>query len=301
MKKAALIGLGLLLAGALFLIVGGRRLVSSGQARKTFDGQQAYQDVLYQMSLGPRIPGSVAHQKIVQWLTAQLSQEGWQVEVQNGTMMGHPIQNVIARKGSGKPWIILGAHYDSRMWANMDPDPAKRQQPVPGADDGASGVAVLTGLARAIPAQPDKQTWLVFFDAEDDGEIPGWDWLLGSEYFVNHLACCPTAAVIVDMVGDANLDIYQERNSNPQIVQQIWDQAAQLGFSANFIPQYKYSMEDDHTPFLQAGIAAVDLIDFDYPYWHTTQDTADKISANSLYMVGQTLLEWLNPWPSQVN
>jgi Zn-dependent M28 family amino/carboxypeptidase len=201
--------------------------------------------------------------------------------------------NVIAKRGSGSPWVVLGAHYDSRLWANQDPDPAKQKDPVPGADDGASGVAVLTELGRSLPSDLPGQIWLVFFDVEDNGEIPGWDWLLGSQAFVQNLQTLPDAAVILDMIGDANLNIYEERNSDPTINQQVWDTAARLGYGSQFIKSDKYSMLDDHTPFLNAGIPSVDIIDFDYPYWHTTQDTVDKTSASSLKAVGDTVQAWL--------
>ncbi|HEX7434314.1 MAG TPA: M28 family peptidase [Anaerolineaceae bacterium] len=295
--RRLLIALLILIAVLSFGFVAGYVILPRLQAPEDFDGQKAYQDVVYQVGLGPRVPGSDAHQKFIDWLKIELTQYHWQVEIQEGSLMGHPIQNVIARKGSGAPWIILGAHYDSRLWADKDLDPARRKDPVPGADDGASGVAVLLGLARSIPDNSAKQIWLVFFDAEDNGDIPGWDWLLGSRYFVSKLTCCPSAVVVVDMVGDKNQTIYEERNSNPEIVRQIWAQAAHLGYTDKIIPQLKYSMEDDHTPFLEAGIPAIDMIDFDYPYWHTTQDTADKVSPESLYVIGRTLLSWLKKFP----
>ena len=213
--------------------------------------------------------------------------------MQSTELLGHPIQNVIAyRGGDTPPKIIIGAHYDTRMVADQDPDPAKQLDPVPGANDGASGVAVLLGLARALP-KDSIPVWLVFFDTEDDGDIPGWDWLLGSKAFVDGLGFHPEAAIIVDMIGDADQNIYIERNSNPALVKEIWGVAADLGYKDSFISTPKYSMIDDHTPFLEAGIPAVDIIDFDYPYWHTTQDTADKVSAESLGTVGNTLLEWI--------
>jgi Zn-dependent M28 family amino/carboxypeptidase len=103
----------------------------------------------------------------------------------------------------------------------------------------------------------------------------------------------PSAVVVVDMVGDADLNIYKESNSDPRLTAEIWDSAKKLGFSDKFIDQYKFPMIDDHTPFLEAGIPAVDIIDFDYPYWHTVQDTADKVSAESLQVVGETLRVWV--------
>jgi Zn-dependent M28 family amino/carboxypeptidase len=267
--------------------------ITGMQNGEQFNGDRAYANVKYQVSLGPRVPGSSAHEGIVTWMQNDLEKYGWSVEIQNATSEGHPIENVIAKRGNGAPWIILGAHYDSRMLSDQDPILAIRQTPVPGANDGASGVAVLLELARALPRNLGYQTWLVFFDAEDNGEISGWDWLLGSQLFVSNLTSRPDKVVVIDMIGDANLDIYKESNSNPDITNSIWAEADSLGYSSSFINQYKYSMLDDHTPFLNAGIPAVDIIDFDYPYWHTTQDTSDKVSPNSLQIVGKTLWYWL--------
>ncbi len=267
----------------------------SEPSQSTFDWYRAYDDVKYQMELGPRTPGSQAHAAEVQWLVSQLKQAGWQVEIQQATAMGHPIQNVVAKKGNAaKPWLILGAHFDSRMLADQDPNPANRTQPVPGADDGASGVAVLMEIARVLNFNPAKeQVWLVFIDAEDQGNIPAWDWILGSQAFVDQLQGSPDAVVVIDMIGDKNLDIYQEKNSNPALNATIWNIAAGLGYQQQFIPKYKFSMEDDHTPFLAKGLTAIDIIDFDYPYYHTIADTADKVSPNSLKIVGDTLLKWI--------
>jgi hypothetical protein len=256
-----------------------------------FDGKRAYQDVVAQVAFGPRIPNSQAHAETIAYIQDQLHQAGWQTQIQEAIWQGFPIQNIIASRTNQTPQIILGAHYDSRMLADQDPGPG-RSSPVPGAEDGASGVAVLLELARTLPKN-NLPTWLVFFDAEDDGGIAGRDWIMGSRAFVAALKFHPRAAIILDMVGDANLDIYVEQNSNAALVSEIWGQAARLGFARQFIPTVKYSMEDDHTPFLQAGIPAVDIIDFDYPYWHTAADTPDKVSPASLEIVGKTLRAWL--------
>jgi Zn-dependent M28 family amino/carboxypeptidase len=165
-------------------------------------------------------------------------------------------------------------------------------KPVPGANDGASGVAVLLELARKLP-DDTVPVWLVFFDAEDNGNIDGWDWLLGSREFVKNNPVHPKAVVVIDMIGDADLNIYKERNSNKAITDEIWRTAERTENDTVFIPKEKFSMIDDHTPFLEAGIPAVDIIDFDYPYWHTTQDTPDKVSAQSLQIVGETLQVWV--------
>ena len=268
------------------------RLPQPGTDPVTFNGQRAYADVETQVAFGPRVPGLEGHAKILEWMRNELVEAGWQVEVQESEALGHPILNVVARRSDEPPQIIFGAHYDSRMFADSDPDPTNHSKPVPGANDGGSGVAVLLELARTLP-EDIPPTWLVFFDAEDNGNIEGWDWILGSSEFVQNNRLQPRAVIIVDMIGDADLNIYKERNSNPALTDQIWETAKNLGYESKFIPEYKHSMLDDHTPFLQAGIPAIDIIDFDYPYWHTTQDTPDKVSAESLQAVGETLQVWV--------
>jgi glutaminyl-peptide cyclotransferase len=260
-------------------------------ANEMFDGQRAYQDVLTQMDFGPRTVGSKAHDQALAWMQSELEKAGWDIEIQNAERMGHPIQNLVARRGNIPVQIILGAHYDSRLVADQDGGPGS-SAPVPGANDGASGVAILLELARTLP-RDTVPVELLFIDAEDNGNLPGWDWLLGSRAFVDALTVRPRAVIIVDMIGDADLNIYKERNSDPVLVEAIWAQAAALGYEKYFIPSYKYSMIDDHTPFLEAGIPAVDIIDFDYPYWHTSADTADKVSAQSLEIVGKTVWAWI--------
>ena len=259
-----------------------------------FNGDRAYQDVKTQLELGPRTPGSPAHQAAIEYFTAELRKAGWDVTLQETQYGGHPVKNVIAKRGSGR-WLILGAHFDSRLAADQDPDPANHTTPVLGANDGASGAAVLLELARSLPANLNQEIWLTFFDVEDQGGLPGWDWILGSSALAESLpeTKLPEAVIIVDMIGDADLNIYMERNSDGDLTREIWNTAAELGYAKSFIPEYKFAMLDDHTPFLRRGIRAVDLIDFDYLYWHTTQDTLDKVSAESLNIVGDTLYQWI--------
>ena len=258
-----------------------------------FNGQRAYTDVETQVAFGPRSPGTEGHAKIREWMRSELESAGWQVEVQESEALGHPIINLAAKRGDESPQIIIGAHYDSRIFADRDPDPANHAQPVPAANDGASGVAVLLELARSLPMDT-VPVWLIFFDAEDNGRIEGWEWILGSREFVkNNPAIQPRAVVIVDMIGDVDLNIFMERNSNPELTNEIWATARSLGHENTFIPEYRHSILDDHTPFLEAGIPAVDIIDFDYPYYHTTQDTLDKVSAKSLQVVGETVATWI--------
>jgi glutaminyl-peptide cyclotransferase len=258
----------------------------------TFDGQRAYTDVKTQVTFGSRVPGTEGHARVQEWIRSELESAGWQVDIQKSEALGHPVENIIAKKSDAAPQIIIGAHYDTRMFADQDPNAAQHTNYVPGANDGASGVAVLLGLARSLP-KDTVPVWLVFFDTEDNGNIEGWDWILGSREFVKNNPVQPRAAIVVDMIGDADLNIYKERNSNPDVTDSIWAAAKGLGYESKFIPEYKYSMIDDHTPFLQAGIPAVDIIDFDYPYWHTVQDTHDEVSAGSLRAVGETLRTWI--------
>ncbi|MEX1143510.1 MAG: M28 family peptidase [Anaerolineales bacterium] len=258
-----------------------------------FDGERAFADVEYQVALGPRIPESEGHAAAVAWMLESLRDSGWEVELQETERFGHPIRNVIAKRGSGSPWLILGAHYDTRILADQDPTLEARQKPVPGANDGASGVAVLLELARVLPRDLEGQVWLVMFDAEDNGRIEGWDWILGSSAFAESLIELPDGVVVVDMIGDTDLQIYLEINSDKPLREEIWEQAAALGHADVFINEEKFSMLDDHTPFLRLDIPAVDIIDFEYPYWHTLSDTPNKVSVNSLQIVGETLLAWL--------
>ena len=264
--------------------------------KQEFDGQRALASVKFQVEQGPRTIGSKAHEVIANWIISAVNKLNWKVNTQKTVTSGVAIKNIIAKRGSGTPWIIIASHYDSRSFADNDPNPENRKLPVLGANDGASSVAVLLELARVLPANINKQVWLVFFDAEDNGNAFGSGWDLGSQYFVSELSGKPDSVVILDMIGDKELNIYMERNSNPDINTEIWGVATGLGYP-QFIPTYKYNLIDDHTPFIQAGIRAVDVIDFDYPYWHTINDTLDKVSSESLKIVGETILKWLEQYP----
>jgi Zn-dependent M28 family amino/carboxypeptidase len=265
--------------------------------KPVFSGDSAYQIVLDQMSFGPRTPGSQAHQLTQQYIIDKLKSFGWEVETQNVVFDAHPVNNIIARRGTSGEITLLGAHYDSRLYATEEVDEIAQSSPVPGANDGASGVAVLLELARTLPPLDDQQIWLVFFDLEDQGRINGWEWIIGSRAFVQNLSEKPDRVVILDMIGDADLQIYREWGSDPTITDAIWDTASRLGYGETFVNEVKYSILDDHVPFIDAGIPAVDIIDFDYPYWHTLEDTADKVSPRSLEIIGLTITAWLMGLP----
>ena len=254
-----------------------------------FDGAAAMRFALAQCDIGPRPPGTPEDVKTGDYIIQNLP-KSWAVEEQKFVYAGVPIRNIIARRGQG-PLVIIGAHYDTRPRA--DNDLLNPTGHILGADDGASGVAVLLEMARVLPENLNQQVWLAFFDAEDSGEINNWPWSVGANYLAASLTTKPRAVVVLDMIGDQDQQIYYEANSDPDIEKAIFADAAALGYQANFIPREKYDMTDDHTPFLARGYPAVDLIDFDYPYWHTMQDTCDKLSADSLERVGRTMQRWL--------
>lgn len=258
-----------------------------------FNGGLALEHVENQVGFGPRTPGSNAHNATADYIRDTLEGHGWTVDVQKFFFNGIEARNIIGMAGPemGR-WIILGAHYDTRPLA--DRDPQYPGQPVMGANDGASGVAVLLELSRVIDLKSlDERIWIIFFDVEDSGGIDGNPWAYGSQFFANSLDRYPEVVVVVDMVGDAELNIPYERSSDVELSAKIWAIATENGYSA-FIPELDRSIIDDHTAFLQLGIRAIDIIDFDYPYWHTTQDTLDKVSAESLEQVGRTLQLWLD-------
>lgn len=265
-----------------------------------FDGESAYQYLLAQMEIGPRFPGSPGHEIAGDYIIDQLEDNGWLVEEQIFPYTGLNGRNIIGRINQGVgPVIIVGAHYDTRKLADKSPNSIES---VPGAVDGASGVAVLLELARILePAKLDNEIWLAFFDLEDNGSggMPGFNWIVGSTYMAENLKIMPEAMVLVDMVGDADQQLYYEGNSDPELQSQLWQIGADLGYVHYFIPEYRYTMIDDHLPFAQRGIPAVDIIDFDYPYYHTVDDTADKASSESLARVGETLEYWLISQPGE--
>ncbi len=259
----------------------------------SFSGFEAMRHVKAQMAFGPRPTGSDASRQTANYILSYLSDLGWRVEARQFTYQGVIGQNLVGRTGQPDgPVLMLGAHYDTRR--NADQDPSAPDRPVPGANDGASGVAVLLELARAVDIESVKgELWLVFFDAEDNGHLDGWEYIAGSRIFASQLEVVPEYVIVVDMVGDADQAFYLERNSDPELSAHLWQIGHELGYGEQFIAEPGYSMLDDHTAFLEQGIRAVDIIDFDYPYWHTVEDTIDKVSPESLERVGRVLEAFL--------
>ncbi|UCC61879.1 MAG: M28 family peptidase [Anaerolineae bacterium] len=261
-----------------------------------FDGDSAYTYVLEQCAFGPRPTGSEAGWATGDYLAAQLEALGWQVVVHAFTYGGVQGRNIIGQQGTG-PVAMLGAHYDTRPYADHNPE-GERAQWILGANDGASGVAVLLELARVLEVEKTgREIWLAFFDAEDRGNLDGWPFSVGATMLARDLAQSnlpelthrPEFVIVVDMVGDADQQLYYEGYSHPKLSERLWTLAHSLGYGSTFVPTVKHYLIDDHRPFLEIGIPAVDIIDFDYPYWHTTEDTADKVSPASLERVGRVL------------
>lgn len=272
----------------------------------SFDKHHAFMYLQKQCAFGPRIPGTKGHSVCLKFLVGELKKATPHVAEQSflGSVplekKSARLTNVIASfELSKKPRVLLCTHWDTRAHADLDPIPLNRKKPVPGANDGASGTAVLLELASIFQKNPPPVgVDLVFFDGEDNGlEGNISTWCLGSRYFANTFYSqkpIPSHqyAILIDMIGDRDLLIPIEMNSKryaPELVEKIWQKAKILGFSAFSFSQI-HEVIDDHLELLKIGIPAADLIDLDYPYWHTTQDTPDKCSPESLYIIGTLLL-----------
>ena len=264
-----------------------------------FNGRTALTYVEKQMSFGPRIPNKPGHQQEADWLLAELRARADTVIVQeithrlrNGEVLH--LRNFFARfRPEATERVLFLAHWDTRPMADKSANLAQQRMPVPGANDGASGVAVLLGVADALKTRPPASgVDLLFVDGEDYGDFADTsDVLIGSRWFAAHQppGYQPLFAVLFDMVGDKDLQIYQEGQSlafAPEVVQRVWRVAAERGHDRQFIPSVRHTLTDDHVSLQKAGIHAIDVVDFDYPYWHTTDDTLDKVSAESLQIVG---------------
>ncbi len=267
-----------------------------------FDGERAYTDLKKQVSFGPRVPNTKQHIQCRDWLVGQLKpladklivQSFWDRARENDLHL-HNVIAVFNPKASKK--LMIAAHWDSRPVSDQAKSASDRIKPVPGANDGASGVAVLLELARCLKKKaPDVCVILAFWDGEDYGPHAK-EMFLGSRYFVQDpKGFRPDSGILLDMIGDADLEIPREVNSNisdRDTMDRLWAIATELGYQKHFPDRLGQAIEDDHIPFIEAGIPFVDLIDFDYPYWHTPNDTADKCSAKSLKVVGDVVLSYI--------
>ncbi len=296
-------------------------LVGCNRGPKTvFDGERALSYVKTQLDFGPRVPGTPPHVRTGDWIIAQMKQRADTVVVQSFTHVRPsgqkiPMRNILARfKPALAQRVLYVTHWDTRPISDDDVNLGFRNLPILGANDGASGVALLIALGDALKkTPPNVGVDLLFVDGEDLGSFDAYsdtaadpDVLVGSTYFARHLPSPdykPLYGVLWDMIGDKDLDIYEEVNSlnaAPEVVQRVWGVAADLGYAKYFIPQPKEALIDDHLPLLKQGLRVIDVIDIDYcangvtncqpktpeNYHHTQQDTFDKVSAHSLQVVG---------------
>jgi glutaminyl-peptide cyclotransferase len=278
-----------------------------------FSGARAMAHLEAICALGPRPSGSAGMEKQRELVVKHFKAAGGQVRSQpfqiRDRRTGEPVrmENLIIEWHPERPErILLGAHYDTRPFP--DRDPVEPRGVFIGANDGASGVAVLMELAAAMPALGGAVgVDFVLFDAEEYVVAQRDPYCLGSNFFAREYAAARQksaaspryrSGVILDMVADKNLEIWQEQHSaswpdTRPVVDSIWDVAGRLG-ARQFVPRPKYAVEDDHVPLRMVGrIPTCDVIDFDYPQWHTTQDTPEHCSAESLETVGRVMLAWL--------
>lgn len=279
----------------------------------TFSADSAYSYLARQVEFGPRVPNSEAHGKAADWLVAELSRHGAQVIEQNtdltafdGTLLH--ARNIFGQFNPENPSrILLIAHYDCRPWADQDPDPEKRKLPVDGANDGASGVAVLLETARQLKAADSSLgVDILFVDAEDWGTDGDDDsWAMGARYFANHPPVegySPSFAILLDMVGGKGAifprEYFSQQNA-PQLNDAFWGAAHAAGHSGNFPNRLGGAITDDHLEFLKVGIPAIDIIEYNTgngfnPNWHTSTDNLDNISKETLAAVGESLMQFLS-------
>ncbi len=258
----------------------------------SFSGLTALEYTRKATAFGPRPPGSAAIQKLQAFLVIELRKSGCQVTEDpftGATPKGPlPMKNILCRfPGTSGKAVVFTGHYDTKLFPGRN---------FVGANDGGASTGLLMALAQALAGQPRKDdVYIVLFDGEEAiGEWSETDGIHGSRHLAARWAKDGTlrrikALINVDLIGDANLGILYEANSNRTLMNLVWTVAEDLGYRKYFLDS-RGAIEDDHMPFVRAGVPAIDLIDFDYPAWHTDQDTIDKVSARSLQVVGDVLL-----------
>ncbi|MFZ4507097.1 MAG: M28 family peptidase [Fimbriimonas sp.] len=280
-----------------------------------FDANLAWGHLTKQVAFGPRKPGTTGHIQCRDWLTSELKKSCENVRLQelshkwSADGKTYTMWNILGEQNweKAKVRVLLLAHWDTRPTADMEQDDAKAAKPILGANDGASGVAVLLELARALKLQshPDVGVMFLLTDGEDLG--PGLDEMfLGARAFAKAIPTPrPEYGILLDMIGDKDLRIPIEPNSYaaaPDLVRNLYRHADKIGLGTTFPATLGPTIEDDHIPLIQAGLPTIDLIDFDYAPWHTLGDTVDKCSPASLGKVGRLLASWLRqPTPYRLS
>jgi Zn-dependent M28 family amino/carboxypeptidase len=258
-----------------------------------FSGTAAFDFAKASVAFGPRPAGSDANHKLQAYILQKVKVQGAQIveDTFTATTPRGPVamKNIIVKfpGKSGKAIAITG-HYDTKPFTNRN---------FVGANDGGSSTAVLLELAQALAGQPrTDDVYLIFFDGEEAfGEWTATDSVYGSRHLAELWKKDGSwvrfkALINVDMIGDKNLNILQDTNSDVSLRRLVWSAAASLGYQKYFTGESE-PMDDDHMPFVRLGVPSLDVIDFDYPPWHKDSDTLDKISAASLEIVGKTMVE----------
>jgi len=283
----------------------------------SFNADSAFHFVAEQVAFGPRVPNTPAHEAAALYFENKLKKYAANVIVQefqerafDGTILNG--KNIIAQFNPGKKKrVLLASHWDSRPFADHDPDEANFHTAIDGANDGASGVGILLEMARLMSEQtPSVGVDIVLFDLEDYG-VPNFEnysnnnsWALGSQYWANNPhnpSYTANFGILLDMVGAKDAIFKMEQSSMyyaPHIVKKVWKQAAFLGYDTTFIFEEGGSVMDDHIPVNEVlKIPMIDIIHFDpstesgfFPHWHTINDNMDQIDKTSLHMVGETLM-----------
>jgi len=278
-----------------------RKAASTGTTSTGFNGNAAYNYAKAQVDFGPRVPGTPAAKQAGDWIIRQMRARADTVIVQSFTYTTAdgkklPLRNILARFRPELPERVLYVtHWDSRPKSESAGTEAEKKMPVPGANDGASGVGMFVALGDVLKkTKPNVGVDLLFTDGEDYGEFgpPEVDVLIGSKYFAAHPPSPgykPLYGVLWDMIGDKDLRIPYEMISfqqAPEVVSRVWQTAADLGYGDIFVQESGGEVIDDHVPLLKSGLRVIDVIDLTYPPHHTPHDTMDKISAKSLATVG---------------
>jgi len=284
---------------AVIVCAGASRAAEAPKVWEEFSGEKAFAQVQRLVDFGPRPAGSKALEKSRDYIEDQLRRSGWQVTRQafSDDSPRGKIQfvNLIAQfsgeKKAASPSFLLCSHYDTKMFDAIQ---------FVGANDGGSSTGLLLELARVIGQHPNLATKieLVFFDGEEAFvQFSEADGLYGSRYFAKQLQSGGAkqfrAGILFDMVGDRSLDITLPADSPPEMARDIFAAAEALK-SRGYFTYLDRGMTDDHTPLNAIGIPTIDIIDFDFPWWHTADDTIDKISAQSLQIVGSVALYYLS-------
>ena len=281
----------------------------------SFDADSAYKFVAEQVAFGPRVPGSEGHSRCVDYLAMRLKNAGAEVsvtdtvvtDVENRRM---PVRNITGVfNPNGKRRVLLVAHYDTRPWADKDANRANHNRAIDGANDGASGVAVLLEIARQIDQLPDNlSVEMLFVDAEDSGLYDGDDasWCVGSQLWAAMRK--PTDAkidygILLDMVGGRDAQFNREYFSElyaQAVNQRIWQAAKRAGYGSRFPDEIGGAVNDDHVYLMQAGFPVADIIECNSaetesfnPTWHTMDDNLDNIDRTTLKIVGEVVINTL--------